>query len=111
ELARAGLTLDSVPAAGAWAWLRRIESTEWGGVDEDFSTTLHPDNAAIAIRAAELFGLDIAGVDIISTDITRPWHENGAIINEVNSSPLLGASLSSLNSMPAVLARLVPCNG
>lgn len=111
ELSRAGLTLDSVLAPGAWASLRPIESTDWGGVDEDFSTTLHPDNAALAIQAAELFGLAIAGVDIISTDITRPWHENGAIINEVNSSPLLGASQSSLCSLPAVMARVVPGDG
>ncbi|UYO94427.1 hypothetical protein [Pollutimonas sp. M17] len=111
ELDRAGLTLDSILAPGAWAPLRRIESTDWGGVDEDFSTTLHPDNAAIAIQAAELFGLDIAGVDIISPDITHPWHENGAVINEVNSSPLLGASQSSLDSLPALMARLVPGDG
>lgn len=111
ELGRAGLTLDSILAAGAWAWLRPIESTDWGGVDEDFSTTLHPDNAAIAVQAAQLFDLDIAGVDIISPDITRPWHENGAIINEVNSSPLLGASQSSLDSLPALIARLVPGDG
>lgn len=111
ELGRARLTLDSILAPGAWASLRPIESTDWGGVDEDFSTTLHPDNASIAIQAAELFGLDIAGVDIISPDITRPWHENGAIINEVNSSPLLGASQSSLDSLPALMARIVPGDG
>ena len=111
ELGRAGLTLESILAAGAWAWLRPIESTDWGGVDEDFSITLHPDNAAIAVQAAQLFGLDIAGVDIISPDITRPWHENGAIINEVNSSPLLGASQSSLDALPALMARLAPGDG
>lgn len=110
-LNRAGLTMDSILAPGAWGSLRPIESTEWGGRDEDFSATLHPDNVAIAIQAAALFDLDIAGIDIISCDITRPWHENGALINEVNPAPLLGASQSSLDTLPALMALLVPGRG
>ncbi len=111
SLGRAGLTMASIPAPGTWAPLRPIESTEWGGRDEDFSETLHADNVAIAIQAASLFGLDVAGVDIISPDITRPWHENGAIINEVNAAPVLGASQSSLDTLPTLMARLVTGDG
>jgi cyanophycin synthetase len=110
-LQQAGWHLTSVLPAGTWARLRRIESTQWGGLDEDCSTTLHPDNAAIACRAAALFGLDVAGIDIISPDITRPWHENGAIINEVNSSPALGQSDSSRRTLPEVLTCLLPERG
>jgi len=110
-LDQAGLTMDSVLGKGQWAALRRIESTQWGGLDVDYSTTLHADNAAIAIRAAALFGLDIAGIDIISPDITRPWHENGAAINEVNLAPLLGASQSSLDTLHALMGRLMGGDG
>lgn len=110
-LGRAGLTMNSVLGAGQWAPLRQIESTQWGGLDVDYSTTLHADNATIAIQAAALFGLDIAGIDIISPDITRPWHENGAAINEVNAAPLLGGSQSSLNTLPALMQRLMNGNG
>lgn len=110
-LQQVGWDLASVPPAGAWARLRRIESTQWGGLAEDYSASLHPDNAAIACQAAALFGLDVAGVDIISPDITRPWHENGAIINEVNSAPVLGQSLSSIRVMPQLLARLLVAQG
>ncbi|MCI2811108.1 hypothetical protein [Eoetvoesiella caeni] len=110
-LGRAGLTMSSVLGKGHWAPLRRIESTQWGGLDVDYSTTLHADNVAIAVRAAALFGLDIAGVDIISPDITRPWHENGAAINEVNLAPLLGASQSSLDTLHALMGRLMDGDG
>ncbi|OWT58226.1 hypothetical protein [Candidimonas nitroreducens] len=110
-LSRAGLTPDSVLGAGLWAPLRRIESTQWGGLDVDYSKTLHADNVAIAVRAAALFGLGIAGVDIISTDITRPWHENGAAINEVNLAPLLGASQSSLGTLHELMQRLMDGDG
>ncbi|MEM8582249.1 MAG: hypothetical protein AAGF50_13725, partial [Pseudomonadota bacterium] len=41
----------------------------------------------LARRAARLFGLEVAGIDIISEDISRPWFETGAVINEVNFRP------------------------
>lgn len=110
-LQQAGLDLSSVLAAGAWAPLRPIESTDWGGLDEDYSSRLHPDNAALACRAAALFGLDVAGIDIISPDITQPWHANAAILNEVNSSPVLGQSDSSRRTLPQVLKSLLPEQG
>jgi len=88
-LAAAGFTPDSVPPEGVMAPLRPIQTSEWGGVVENLIDNIHPDNAALAIKAARIFGLAVAGVDIISSDISRPWHENGAIINEVNYSPLL----------------------
>jgi cyanophycin synthetase len=88
-LANARLTPDSVPAKGVMAPLRPIQTMEWGGILEDLTDSIHPENAVIAIKAAHIFGLAVAGIDIISTNITRPWHENGAIINEVNFSPML----------------------
>ncbi|MFP6847459.1 MAG: hypothetical protein VCA57_02065 [Pseudomonas sp.] len=110
-LQQAGLDLTSVLLAGAWAQLRPIESTNWGGLDEDYSTRLHPDNAALACRAAALFGLDVAGIDIITPDITQPWHTTAAIINEVNSAPVLGQSDSSRRTLPDVLTHLLPAHG
>jgi cyanophycin synthetase len=50
-LQQAGFSLVSVPPTGVWATLRPIESTNWGGLDEDYSSSLHPDNPAIACRA------------------------------------------------------------
>ncbi|HWK54514.1 MAG TPA: hypothetical protein VNR18_09095 [Hyphomicrobiales bacterium] len=110
-LGSVGLSMESVLGAGQKAPLRQIESTEWGGLDEDYSATVHVDNAAIAIQAAALFGLDIAGVDIISPDITRPWHENHGVINEVNAAPLLGASQSSLDTLQPLMSRLIQGDG
>jgi cyanophycin synthetase len=44
----------------------------------------------VCLRAARLLGLDIAGVDFITTDITRSWLETGALICEVNAIPQIG---------------------
>jgi hypothetical protein len=107
----AGHTVASVPAAGQWVPLRPIESTAWGGHDEDVTTTAHPENVRIAIKAAEAFALNVAGVDIISPDITRPWHENGAVINEINFAPLLGGGDISRSHLAEFLADSVPHGG
>lgn len=101
-----GWHLDSVPAAGEWVALRQIESTADGGRDEDMLRSAHADNLALAVQAAALFGLEVAGIDMITPDIAQPWYANGAIINEVNSAPALGASQSSLEAMPEVMGRL-----
>lgn len=106
-LKHVGLSPDSVVDSGVLVPLRPIESTAWGGVDEEVTHTLHPDNIAAAIQAAQLFGLDVAGVDIISADITQPWHQNGAIINEVNYAPLLGGGEISQSHLPRFLSALM----
>lgn len=95
SLKRAGLDPESVPAADSIVPLRLIESTEWGGQSEEVTETIHPDNAAAAVDAAALLGLRVAGVDMISRDLSVPWHENGAIINEVNFAPFFGGNLES----------------
>jgi cyanophycin synthetase len=107
----AGFTPESIPAAGQPVPLRRIESTAAGGLDEDVSTRIHPDNLDIALRATALFGLQVAGVDIISPDIGQSWQANGAIINEVNYAPLFGGGEISRRHIPLFFERFIPGDG
>lgn len=110
-MAAAGFSASSIPDAGTQVPLRRIESTEWGGVDEEVTDRIHPENLRIALAATALFGLNVAGIDIISPDIGRPWHENGAIINEVNFSPLLGGGDISRRHISAFLDDFLQGDG
>ncbi len=110
-IARAGYTPTSIPAKGALVPLRRIESTEWGGVDQEVTQQIHPENLRIALTASELFGLGMAGIDIITADITRPWFDNGAIVNEVNFAPLLGGGDISRSYIPAFLDEFIDGTG
>ncbi|MCB2074590.1 MAG: acetate--CoA ligase family protein [Novosphingobium sp.] len=82
-----GLAPDSVPAEGQRALLRPHSTDEWGGDVENLTEAIHPDNVSLVISAVEILGLAIAGVDLMTTDISRPWHENGAVIIEVNYMP------------------------
>ncbi|MEI6238844.1 MAG: hypothetical protein WCR51_00505 [Planctomycetia bacterium] len=111
SLAAVGRGPGSVPAVGEWLPLRPIETTAWGGHDEEVTAIIHPENVRVARRAAELFALDVAGVDIISADITRPWYENGAIINEVNFAPLLGGHDISRSHIGTYIRDLVEEDG
>lgn len=87
RLAEQGLAPESVPPAGQVVQLRQTANISTGGTAEDVLPIIHPDNAQLAVRAAQVIGLDIAGVDVLSPDISRPWHEVGGAICEVNSQP------------------------
>src|SRR6185369_8618009 len=47
----------------------------------------HPDNVEIAETAAQVVGLDVAGIDFICPDIATPVRETGGAIVEVNAAP------------------------
>lgn len=108
---KAGWNAESVPGEGVLVPLRRIESTESGGVDEDVSARVHPDNLAAALCAARAMGLENAGVDLISADIAVPWYHNGAIINEVNIGPLMGGGEISRSYLPAFFRDFLDGDG
>jgi len=91
-LARQELAFDSVPAEGQHADLRSIDSHDFGGNVENVMDEIHPDNVDLAIRATKLIGMSICGVDLMSTDISKPWHQNGAVINEMNFGPAFRSS-------------------
>ncbi|MBR7800331.1 hypothetical protein [Undibacterium fentianense] len=85
-----GLTMNSVPRDGQRVALRMVQSSEWGGEPEPVTELIHPANVQLAVRAAQLFRLSLLGVDLMTEDISVPWYENGAAINELNFAPVLG---------------------
>lgn len=90
-LAEQGLTAASIPSVGHKIVLRRKSNISVGGEHHLVPPEkVHPDNRSLAIRAANLLQLDFAGVDLIIADISQPWHQNGAVICEVNAQPQLG---------------------
>lgn len=86
-LAGQGHRPDSVPRAGEKVFLRSVANVSRGGHAEDVTDLVHPDIERMALRAARLVGLDMAGVDVLTTDITRPLALTGGAILEVNLWP------------------------
>lgn len=112
HLSRMKMLPTSVPEPGCRVSLRAAQSTRWGGDPEDVTSRLHPENEAIAVKAAQLFRLRCAGIDLISPDIGTPWFENGAVINEVNFSPVIGRTHEyQRRAATAYIRSLFPAQG
>ncbi len=86
-LARKGYTPQSVPTAGEQVFLRSTGNLSTGGTATDLTDLVHPDNAEMAVRAVKAIGLDVGGVDFLTTDVTESYKEIGGAICEVNAAP------------------------
>ncbi len=93
-LAEQELTVSSIPAAGAVVTLRRNANLSTGGTAEDVTDGLHPDVAARAVDAAQVVGLDVAGVDVVCCDVGVPLEDQAGVIVEVNAAPGLRMHLT-----------------
>ncbi|WP_299616062.1 acetate--CoA ligase family protein [Pelagibius sp.] len=82
-----GYGLDDVPEAGAKVKLRFQSNLSVGGMPETISHQVHPDNRDLALRAARVMGLEVAGIDFVIPDIARSWMDGGGGIVEINSTP------------------------
>ncbi|MES2901226.1 MAG: cyanophycin synthetase [Pseudomonadota bacterium] len=87
QLHAQGYTPASVPPRGAAVSLRANANLSTGGTAEDVTERVHPDTARMCVRAAEAIGLDIAGIDLVCTDIERSLRGQGGAIIEVNAAP------------------------
>jgi cyanophycin synthetase len=104
-LERQGLDLASVPRAGQAVRLRGTANLSTGGTAVDRTDAIHPDNAAIAVQAAAILGLDVAGIDMLTPDIGRSVREAGGGIVEVNAAPGLRMHLQPSEGTPRDVAR------
>ncbi|MEW6414516.1 MAG: cyanophycin synthetase [Pseudomonadota bacterium] len=102
ELARQGFQADSIPAAGQKVLIQRN-----GNVAFDVSDRIHPEIAAAAVLAARVVGLDIAGIDLVAEDISRPLDQQRAAIVEVNAGPGLLMHLKPAEGAPRPVGRAI----
>jgi cyanophycin synthetase len=86
-LAQRGFGHQSVPPKGEVVYLRSTGNLSTGGTAIDVTDIIHPDNRAMAVRATRAIGLDVAGVDFLTEDISRSYREIGGAICEVNAAP------------------------
>jgi cyanophycin synthetase len=104
-LARQGLALDAVPAKDRHVRLKGAANVASGGMITPVLESAHPDNVALAARAANVLRLDLAGIDLLIPDICRSWLETGAAICEVNAQPQMSWHLPALLLPQLVKAR------
>lgn len=101
-LERQGLSGDSVPVDG-----QRVLVQRNGNVAIDCTDDVHPDVAHAASLAARVVGLDIAGIDMVAEDISRPLHAQGGAVVEVNAGPGLLMHLRPAEGMPRPVGQAI----
>ncbi|WP_411676597.1 cyanophycin synthetase [Caproicibacter sp.] len=104
---------EDVPEKGETVLLRKNGNLSTGGTATDCTDLIHPDNAEFAVRAAQVIGLDVAGVDFVTEDISRSIQETGGVIVEVNTAPGIRMHLypsegTSRNVAKDIVDRLFP---
>src|SRR6202047_4632062 len=102
-----GYGTDDVPPAGKHVQLVRTAHISLGGISIDRTDEAHPYNAMIAEQAAQVIGLQVAGIDLISSDIGQSARETGGAICEVNAGPGLGLHIEPVEGKPRDVARPV----
>lgn len=93
-LANQGLTSQSVPENGRRILLRNNANLSTGGSATDVTDEVHPELSARIVTAAQMVGLDIAGVDLVAETVAKPMEEQRAGIVEINAAPGLRMHLS-----------------
>ncbi|MDO8178329.1 MAG: cyanophycin synthetase [Undibacterium sp.] len=105
ELERQGLTAYSIPLDG-----QKVLIQPNGNVAFDVTDEVHPEVARAAALAARIVGLDIAGIDLVADDISRPLEEQRGAIIEVNASPGLLAHLKPAEGTPRPVGTAIIAN-
>lgn len=89
-LKRQKYALNSVPKKGQKIFVRMTGNISAGGISVDVTDIVHPSIIALCKEIARYTNLDVVGVDIITTDITKPLSETGGKITEINQNPDVG---------------------
>lgn len=100
-----GLSINSILPSGQSANLRQNGNISTGGTAKNCTQEIHPKNVLYAIAAARAVGLDIAGIDFATEDISCPIDISSGAIIEVNAAPGLRMHLHPSEGEPLDVAE------
>lgn len=106
-IADAGYTEDSVLPDGERLILKDTANLSTGGTAEDVTDRVHPANVSMAERISKIIDLDICGIDIMASAISKPLSETGGAVLEVNAGPGFRMHLAPTTGLPRNVAAPV----
>jgi cyanophycin synthetase len=106
-LATQGLSDQAIPEKGKRVLLRNNANLSTGGSATDVTDEVHPELAARMVTAAQMVGLDIAGVDLVAETILKPMEAQRAGIVEINAAPGLRMHLSPSFGKPRPVGEAI----
>lgn len=104
-LTKQNVDMDYVPEKGRIIKLRENSNLSTGGTAHDRTDETHAEVCKVAVKAAKIVGLDIAGIDITTRDISKPLAETGGVVLEVNAAPGLRMHLYPNTGKPRNVAK------
>jgi len=102
EIQKQGFEVHSVPDKGTVIIVQRT-----GNMANDVTDDVHPQVADMAILAAKVVGLDIAGIDLVTPDVSRPLLEVHGAVVEVNAGPGLLMHLKPVVGKPRPVGQAI----
>jgi cyanophycin synthetase len=81
------LTLKSILKKDEILNLKDTANLSTGGTAEDVTDIIHPYNVFMCERIARIIGLDVCGIDIMTSSISEPLPETNGAVLEVNAAP------------------------
>jgi len=102
-----GLTVQSVVPEGQEVYLKSTANISTGGTATDVTDLVDPYNILMAERIAGIIGLDVCGIDMMTTDIAIPLNENRGAVLEVNAAPGFRMHISPTFGLPRNVAEPV----
>ncbi|WP_298508497.1 cyanophycin synthetase [uncultured Kordia sp.] len=106
-IAAKGYTLETVLEKDEVMLLKDTANLSTGGTAEDVTDIVHPANVFMAERISKIIDLDICGIDVMTSDISKPLSETGGAVLEVNAGPGFRMHLAPTEGLPRNVAAPV----
>ncbi|EDP97400.1 cyanophycin synthetase [Kordia algicida OT-1] len=106
-IAAKGYTLETVLEKDEVMVLKDTANLSTGGTAEDVTDIVHPANVFMAERISKIIDLDICGIDVMTSDISKPLAETGGAVLEVNAGPGFRMHLAPTEGLPRNVASPV----
>ncbi|QHI38144.1 Cyanophycin synthetase [Kordia antarctica] len=106
-IADKGYTLETVLEKDEVMILKDTANLSTGGTAEDVTDIVHPANVFMAERISKIIDLDICGIDVMTSDISKPLEDTGGAVLEVNAGPGFRMHLAPTEGLPRNVAAPV----
>ena len=106
-LLQKGYELTTILAKDEILNLKETANLSTGGTAMDVTDLVHPENIFMAERIARVIGLNICGIDLMTTDISKPVSVTGGAVLEVNAGPGFRMHLAPTSGLPRNVASHV----
>lgn len=100
-------TVETVLQEGEILNLKDTANLSTGGTSEDVTDIVHPYNIFMAERISKIIGLDICGIDIMTSNISEPLPDTKGAVLEVNAAPGFRMHLDPAFGLPRNIAAPV----